>query len=282
MRELVAVCGGCLVWMLLEVYQTGLQDRRRRLFVQGLPPNYHPSLRKKALVSLTALGRVYRSVVRWSRLEQMEEKIERAGLVGKVTADAVLGGKITCASVGIVVGFVVQGIFLGVIVAAVLSFVPDLYLIFKADKRKAEIQKTLPHIIDLLVIATEAGMSFEGALEVVTRSSRKGILYQELAQVLDEIRLGSSREDALRNLEQRLDHPDVRSFVLTLVQGQKLGTPISRILSVVAHQIRVKQAAAFETRANQAPIKILFPLLLFIFPSLLLVLLGPIMLRGFF
>lgn len=282
MRTLVAVCGVCLVWTLLDLGQSIWQERRWKLFVHGLPLRSPQFTFASVLSVLSLVGRKYRLFSAWPRSEEVSERIQQAGLTGFVTVDAVLGCKITSALLGVVLGVVIRDIAPFLVISAILFFVPDLYLAARSDKRRREMQKTLPQIIDLLVIATEAGMSFESALEVVTRRNRKGVLYQELAQALDEIRLGSSQEDALRNLAQRLDHPDVTSFVLTLVQGQKLGTPISRILTVVAQQVRVKQANAFETEASKAPIKILFPLLLFIFPSLMVVLLGPVVLRGMF
>ena len=145
-------------------------------------------------------------------------------------------------------------------------------------KRQGQVQQSLPRVIDLMLVATEAGLSFEGALGVVAGFADRGPLYREMGRVLQEIRLGTSQEQALRSLADRLDHPDVTSFVLTLIQGQKLGTSIGSILGVVAHQSRMKQSATAEGEAGKAPIKIMFPLLLFVFPSLLLVLLGPVFL----
>lgn len=212
----------------------------------------------------------------------LEAALTRAGLTWQVSPYALLGVKVLAAASGCGMGLLGSDLRLAVVSGIVWFFVPDLYLATLHHKRQQHVQKALPRVIDLMMVATEAGLSFEEALDVVSGFADQGPLYAEMGRVLQEIRLGQSQEQALRALARRVDHPDVTSFVLTLIQGQKLGTPIGRILGVVANQVRVKRAADAEAEAGKAPIKIMFPLLLFVFPSLLLVLLGPVLLRDQF
>ena len=153
-------------------------------------------------------------------------------------------------------------------------FLPVLWLGSKIRKRQKEIIKSLPDAMDLLTIAVEAGMGFDGALQKVAEKWDNE-LSKGFAKVVQEMRLGVIRREALRNMSQNMDVPDVTSFVAAIIQADQLGVSIAKILRIQSEQMRVKRRQRAEEQANKAPIKMLFPMVFLIFPALFVVLLGP-------
>jgi tight adherence protein C len=153
-------------------------------------------------------------------------------------------------------------------------FLPVLWLGSKIKKRQHEIIKSLPDAMDLLTIAVEAGMGFDGALQKVAEKWANE-LSKGFAKVVQEMRLGVIRREALRNMSQNMDVPDVTSFVAAIIQADQLGVSIAKILRIQSEQMRVKRRQRAEEQANKAPIKMLFPMVFLIFPALFVVLLGP-------
>ena len=276
MKYLIACTGALVVVAVVQSLAWTLSLKWWRRFVQG-NREQRPNLGAYLLAWASSVGRHYTRWFSWPRKSDVEQQILKAGL-SNLSYSTVVGAKVSFALLGIILGVMAGDFILAAVFGCIWFFVPDLYLSSLYRKRQGQVQQSLPRVIDLMLVATEAGLSFEGALGVVAGFADRGPLYREMGRVLQEIRLGTSQEQALRSLADRLDHPDVTSFVLTLIQGQKLGTSIGSILGVVAHQSRMKQSATAEGEAGKAPIKIMFPLLLFVFPSLLLVLLGPVFL----
>ena len=153
-------------------------------------------------------------------------------------------------------------------------FLPDLLLINKATHRSEQIQKALPDSIDLLTISVESGLAFDAALAQVSRNS-DGPLAEEFTRVLKEIQIGSSRSEAMRALSDRTDVDDLRTFLNSMVQAEKLGIPIADVLRVQAAEIRLKRSQRIEEQAMKLPVKIIFPLILCIMPAMFIVILGP-------
>jgi len=125
-------------------------------------------------------------------------------------------------------------------------------------------------------LSVEAGLDFPAALAKVVDKGRSGPLAEELSIVLKELRLGKTREEALRNLARRVDLPALTSFVQALVHADKMGTPLGKVLRILSTQLRVERSQRAEKLANEAPVKLLLPLVLFIFPTLFLMLFGPL------
>jgi len=165
--------------------------------------------------------------------------------------------------------------FLFSLVAAGLGWVvPETMMQSKFKGRGKEIQRDLPDVLDLLTVSVEAGVGFDAALvKVVER--KKGALADEFGTVLREIRVGKPRRDALRELSERVKIDDITSLVSAIIQADQLGVGISSILRIQAEQVRTKRRQRAEESAMKAPIKMLFPLIFFIFPTLFVVLLGP-------
>jgi tight adherence protein C len=158
--------------------------------------------------------------------------------------------------------------------AAFGFYLPGLWLGQKMKSRRKEIQKALPDALDLLTISVEAGCGFDQALQKVTQKWSNA-LAKEFDRVLAEIRMGRARRDALRDMSQRCDVDDVNTFVSALIQADQLGVSLTRVLRVQSDQMRIRRRQRAEELAQQAPIKMLFPMVFLILPALFVVILGP-------
>lgn len=159
--------------------------------------------------------------------------------------------------------------------AALIGFVyPQLWINSKIRSRQAAIVRALPDALDLLTICVEAGLGFDLAMQRVNEKWDDP-LAREFGRAIREIQLGKMRKDALRDMANRMDVPDVTSFVAAIVQTEQLGVSIAKVLKIQSDQMRIKRRQRAEERAQQAPIKMLFPMVFLIFPSIYIVLLGP-------
>lgn len=153
-------------------------------------------------------------------------------------------------------------------------FLPELWLNSRIAARQKEIVRSLPDAIDLLVISVEAGLGFDAALARLVAKSDNA-LSREFARALAELRLGRPRREALRDIVNRTDVPDLANFISAIIQAEHLGVSVSKVLTVQAEQMRVIRRQRAEELANQAPVKMLLPMVIFIFPALCLIILGP-------
>jgi tight adherence protein C len=170
-------------------------------------------------------------------------------------------------------------ILLFVIVVTLIGWMaPNFYVHRRARLRLQRIDEQLPGMIDLLVVTLEAGIAFTGALRMAS-DRLTAPLGQELRLTIQEQALGLTTMEALENWLKRCDTPSVRGFVRAMVQGERLGVSIGMILRNQALEMRARQKATVEERAQKAPLKILFPLVFLIFPAMFLVILGPALLN---
>lgn len=154
------------------------------------------------------------------------------------------------------------------------SFLPAYYLSLKVKQRSAKALRELPDVLDLLTVSLEAGLGFDAALSKLVSKS-DGVLSAEFRRCLEEIRLGKTRREALLGVKDRLAADELRLLISSILQAEKLGIGLVQVLRVQSHEVREQRRQRAEEAAMKAPIKMLFPLVLFIFPSLFIVLLGP-------
>ena len=215
----------------------------------------------------------------------LRKRIAAAGLEAKITPQTFLalksgltGGTFLLGIILAVIGLLplVAGFGIGFAGAAICFIAPDYYLGFKTRRRREEINITLPDILDLLTVSVEAGLGFDSAVAKISEKM-KGPLVDELKVFLREMQLGESRAGALKSLSDRLELPSMVSFTRSIIQADQLGISLARVLRVQAHDLRNKRQMAAEEKAMKAPIKMLFPTVLFIFPAMFIVILGPAM-----
>ena len=215
-------------------------------------------------------------------VEGVSARLLAAGLGRTVSPTAFLAFKSGLAIGGIFLGILFGGalasaggvLFCSVAFAGLGFIAPDFFVSAKARSRKDRIRAELPDALDLMAVSVEAGMGFDGAISKLTEHMN-GPLADEFALTLSEIRIGESRQDALKKLADRTGTPELASFVRAIIQADQLGISLGRILRVQATDSRLKRQAAAEEKAMKAPIKMLFPTVLFIFPAMFLVILGP-------
>ena len=213
-------------------------------------------------------------------LESLQRKLLAAGMshVSPQTFLAIKGG----ATVGgVVLGFfliasgaVVAGIVFAPMLGALGFIVPEYVLTLKARSRRDSVRTQLPDALDLLAVSVEAGLGFDGAVTKLTEHMH-GALIDEFQMALNEMRIGEARHTALKKMADRVDAPELTTFVRAVIQADQLGISLGRILRVQATDSRLRRQAAAEEKAMKAPIKMLFPTVLFIFPAMFIVLLGP-------
>lgn len=231
-------------------------------------------------------GRALKSVTRLTPgeyLERTQRKLLLSGLTGTmraeefVIAQSAATGLLTVAALGYLVLASPApriGIMMLVLAPVIGWCLPASWLSRKVAERQAAILKDLPDTLDLLAISVEAGMGFEGALEIVCQHFDSP-LSQEFSRTLHEMELGLPRRDAFQNLKRRTQVPELSNFVLALLQADALGIPIGRVLKTQAVEMRNKRRQWAREKAAKLPVKMLFPLVLFVFPAIMVTVLGP-------
>ena len=152
--------------------------------------------------------------------------------------------------------------------------IPRYYIKSRIKTRQLTIQNQLPNVLDVLCVSIEAGLSFDSALlKVVERF--KGPLIDEFNQVYREIQMGQPRRDALVSLSQRSNVPELQTFISAVVQSEKFGTPMKNVLLAQAQQLRINRRQHAQEKGMKAPVKMMLPMVIFIFPVMFIILLGP-------
>jgi tight adherence protein C len=194
-----------------------------------------------------------------------------------VKSGAALLGAVTAVMLGVAAG-PLAGLALVPVFAAGGFFAPESVLTMKIKSRREAIRSELPDALDLLAVSVEAGLGLDGAIAKLTEHM-EGALVDEFALTLGEMRIGESRQDALKKMAERVPAPELASFVRSVIQADQLGISLGRILRVQAADSRLRRQAAAEEKAMKAPIKMLFPTALFVFPAMFIVILGPAVLN---
>lgn len=270
-------------------------ERQMSKRVQQNLADYRPTMRQAVLdrsaterFFLPLMRSVGRRLVRFTPIGWLDSKasaIAKAGWTGRITPEQVLGIKLVIPlTVAGLLGVRLLNDFsarsLIVAVAAVLAsfFGPDLLIQAKADRRAEEITLLLADVLDQITISVEAGLGFEAAIDRLIADEDHALAH-EFGRTLQDIRLGTSRADALEALADRSQVDDLRTVVLNLRQAEMLGVPLARSLRAVSAEMREKRRFRAEERANKLPIKMIFPLGLCILPAIFVVILGPGVIR---
>ncbi len=169
---------------------------------------------------------------------------------------------------------ILQSVLLGVVGLGLGWILPEYFINKKAQSRKTEIEKGLPDVLDLLTVSVEAGLGFDGAMMKVVEKTRS-VLSEEFKTALQEVKMGKPRAEALRDMSNRTGADDLSTFTGSVILADQLGISIGNILRLQSEQIRQKRRQRAEEMALKAPVKILIPLVMFIFPAIFVVLLGP-------
>lgn len=222
-------------------------------------------------------------------LQETTRKLELAGKAGFVDAPMFLASRFVAAGVLAVLIFATAKFsifdqtysrsFLYAILGAALGFfMPQLWLSEQIKKRQMEIRKAMPDALDLLTICVEAGLGFDAAMSNVAEKWDNE-LSMAFARAIREIQLGKVRREALKTMADRIDLADMTSFVAAIIQSEQLGVSMAKVLRIQAEQMRMRRRQYAEELAHQAPVKMLIPMIVFIFPSIFIVLMTPAVLR---
>jgi tight adherence protein C len=217
--------------------------------------------------------------------ERTEKRLALAGYPGNLRVNDWLGIKAIAALgaaggmfllFGVLGGDIAMGIMMGILGLGVGYIFPEFSLSGRVKKRQKAILLQIPDALDLLTISVRAGLGFDGALGKVVEKL-KGPLTDEFRRALAEIRMGKPRREALRDIVPRTEVLPLSNFIGAIIQAEQLGVSISKVLQVQSEQLRIERRQRAEEMAAKAPIKMLFPLVGCIFPSLFIVILGPAM-----
>ncbi|CAB4953028.1 unannotated protein [freshwater metagenome] len=231
------------------------------------------------MVRFTRLGRRFTASDQTARLRK---KLDLAGNPPGWDTDRILAYKMLGLIVGAVIGIalpllsgnVLWALVFGVGLAVLGLFTPNLLLYQAAFNRSDKLKHELPDALDLLVISVEAGLGFDAALAQVARNTT-GPLAEEFFRVLQEMQLGTGRAESMRALGERTDVSDLRGFVTAMIQADTFGIPVANVLRIQSREMRIRRTQWAEEQAQKVPVKILFPLIFCIMPSLFIVIMGP-------
>jgi tight adherence protein C len=230
------------------------------------------------------MARVGRRQQEGGVIARIDAKLEKAGYPGGLRGADWVGVKLLS-----LIGFAILGFVLGLLLtagtvplallftlvgAAIGYIAPEFWLGRKMRARSTAMMLQLPDALDLLTISVEAGLGFDAALAKVVEKM-EGPLVDEFRQALAEVRMGRLRRDALRDLSIRADSQPVSNFIGAIIQAEQLGVPIAKVLQIQSNQLRIERRQRAEEAAAKAPVKMLFPMVGCIFPTIFIVILGP-------
>jgi len=286
----VAAGGVLLVFMVLaggknmdpvqaRLSQLGTMQARTLEELELQAPLFDRTLRPLA----TRLAGVGRRLTSPTKVSRTEKRLTMAGNPGNLRTVDFLGLKVLLAAIfaggafallGLLFGDFGFGFFAGLGFALLGFVLPEIWLGRHIGQRRKAILRAIPDTLDLLTISVRAGLGFDGALQKVVEKT-EGPLADEFRRSLAEIRMGKARRDALRDVVARTDVNALTNFIGAIVQAEQLGVAISKVLQIQSEQLRIERRQRAEELAAKAPIKMLFPLVGCIFPSMFIVILGP-------
>lgn len=224
-----------------------------------------------------------------TKIFELNKKLDRAGLLKNCSVERwLLIRNAVALSISalfgiliyIIVSSILKAFVLGLFIMLLVCFVFKFSLLKKIEGRKKKILRDLPYTLDLITVSVEAGLSFDGAIAKAV-GNINGELCDEFAKSLKEIRMGIERKKALRNMSDRCDVKELSMLVTSLIQADELGVSLGKVLRIEAANLREQRKQLAREKAMKAPIKMLFPLIFFIFPSIFIIILGPAAIKIF-
>jgi tight adherence protein C len=285
----------CAVYVFLTTAQAGREEARRfRAQGQVAASPFFKMLRPLARATAFFVGgvsaRVEMAVGRPAEKSFLmpvriwaEKRLRSASYPEGVTADEFVGmmclGGVFGLLAGVIANIRMQANPVILLFVAAGMYVPVMWLTGRLHRRQDDIRRALPYTLDMLTLSVEAGLDFTQALSRIVRKLGHGPLAVELGQTVRDIQLGRTRVQALRELSRRVDLSELNSITSALIQADELGSSLGPILRIQADQLRSRRSQAAEKLAMEAPVKILLPLILFIFPTIFIMIFGPIALK---
>lgn len=262
------------VWSVVSVDRTSSRLISARVAAISMRPTQTAKGGSSPMVTLA------RRITPRAYVVRLDRMLGAAGRPASMPLDRLLSLKPLAAMGGTMIGLLFGGgrtpggTVLAIVITAACYFLPDLLIYNNGTKRQAQIQLDLPNVLDQLLISVEAGLGFEVAMARVGANG-KGPMAEEMVRTLQDIQAGRTRREAYKAMADRSTVADLKSFVGAMVQAEAQGLSISRVLKPQADQMRVKRRLRAEEKAMKLPVAVVFPLLLFIFPPLFIVILGP-------
>jgi tight adherence protein C len=256
-------------------------------FVSEVSEESAGGMRGIGSVAIRKLGSMNRKFM-WPGYEaRMRKSLIKAGEPSSYKPEDIMALQEVGAVFGLLGGLVLSnGLGLNLawslFVALLGMFYPQIWVNDQVKKRHLLISRALPYNLDLLTLSVEAGLDFTGALAKVVEKGKAGPLKEELAMVLKQLKMGKTREEALKAMVVRVDLPPLTMFVTALIQADKMGTSLGKVLRIQSTQMRIDRTQRAEKLAGEAPVKMLFPLIACIFPTVFMVLFGPIVFQFMF
>ncbi len=275
--------GALVLWVGNGVVKSSKQSGNRLASLQTRDDVLEQDFSTRAVAPVvTSIGRFATRFTPTGWVAKSQHKIVLAGWAERMDGNTWAAIRIMSLIAGIVLAFLVVPLLdtsllrflVGTMLVVIGFYGPEASLNRAIDDRRKEMEKQLPDIIDLLVISVEAGLGFESAMGRVVQNV-PGELSREFQRTLQETRVGVSRHEALKNMAERTDVDDLNSFILALIQADQFGVSIARMLRVQADEMRVRRRQRIQEKAFAAPVKMIFPMLFCIFPSIFIVILGP-------
>lgn len=273
---------GAVGFLGLGLYQTMFET-----FLSEVRDESQGGMKGFGSVAIRRLGAMNRRFM-WPAYEaKARRNLIKAGEPQSYKPEDIMALQEVSAVVGLLMGLILlnglgQNLVYSLLFLMFGAYYPMLWLNDQVKKRHLQISRALPYNLDLLTLSVEAGLDFTAALAKVVEKGKAGPLREELQLVLKQLKMGKTREEGLKSMIVRVDLPALTTFVTALIQADKMGTSLGKVLRIQSTQMRIDRTQRAEKLAGEAPVKMLFPLIACIFPTVFMVLFGPIVFQFFF
>lgn len=256
-----------------QLYRYFSEDVEKKEFSISLLTIFHPVIAKVVYLIKPLPINSYR--------EKIKSSLKYSGLNLGFTSDEFIAVQVLCSVICTLLFYfvILKGLFLNLTVLCVSFLLPKFWINDYEKKRNTEIFKSLPTFLDFLTLAVEAGLDFNIALLRVLKIYKKDSLSSEFGLLSKEMKLGLSKEEALRNVLSRNNSDDLKYFITALIQAEKLGVSLGPTLRIQSGEMRLRRMSKAEKAAAKAPTKMLIPMMIFIFPAIFIMIFGPIIIQ---